>query len=114
MIRLLWIFITSLILTFSLREHVEYKDGVRKTQDEQAAALLERLNIKTFDNWRDQFRHEIDRIETVLRDMHNELAQRVESREMEKTAQAKHDELKRLIDRMQHQLDELQRRINGK
>ena len=53
-------------------------------------------------------------IEGILRDMHNDLMQRVESREMVQTAQAKHDELQRAIHRLQAQLDTLQQRITAK
>ena len=97
----------------SIREHNEYKDGTEKVLDTIQSGQKERLTIKVFDDWREQFRHDINRIEIVLRDMHHDLMQRVESREMVQTAQAKHDELQRSMSRLQSQLDTLQSRINN-
>lgn len=96
----------------SIREHDAYKEGMEKQIDTIVVGQHERLTIKNFDDWRIQFRHDVDRLETTLREMNREMTQRVESREMVQTAQAKHDELQRAIARLQSQLDELQSRIS--
>jgi len=97
----------------SLREHIEFKDAANKRLDAIQNGQNLRVMIKTFDDWREQFRHDVDRVEAILRDMHNDLLQRVESREQILTAQAKHDELQRALARMQVQLDMLQSRIDS-
>lgn len=99
--------------SLSIREHEEFKGRNTDELKRLSVGIKSRISVKIFDDWRDQFRLDVARIETMLRDMRQELTQKVETAEQTKTADAKHDELKRIIDHMQTQIDNLFMRMNG-
>jgi len=56
--------VTSSVL--SLREHEQFRNTTEGALKDIAAVERTKLDIKSFDDWRHEFRHDIDRLELAI------------------------------------------------